>query len=97
MARRTDYKIVLDVNTQYRSGRYTDIDYIAAEHVGPTTQTDAEISFSPQSSRWSLTAFVHNLENDRFLVYSFLVPQSTLIAGTYAPPRTYGARVGVRF
>jgi len=92
-----DYKIVLDVNTQYRSGRYTDIDYIAAEHVGPTTQTDAEISFSPQSSRWSLTAFVHNLENDRFLVYSFLVPQSTLIAGTYAPPRTYGARVGVRF
>ena len=92
-----DYKIVLDVNTQYRSGRYTDIDYVAAEHVGGTTQTDAEISFSPQNGRWSATAFAHNLEGDRFLIYGFPVPQSNLLAGAFAPPRTYGVRVGVRF
>ena len=92
-----DYKIVLDVNTQYRSGRFDNIDYISAEHVSATTQTDAEVSFSPSNARWSLTAFAHNLESNRFAIFSFPVPQSKLIAATYAPPRTYGVRVGVKF
>ena len=92
-----DYDLVLSINTQFRTGRYTDSDYIAAEYVGSTTQTDAQLSFSPHGQSWAVAVFVHNLEDDRFEEYAAPVPDAKLIASFNNPPRTYGVRLSGKF
>ena len=91
------YDVVFSANSQYRSRRFTSFDYIPQELVGDTIQTDAQISFSPSGGRWSFSAYVHNLENERIQVYASPGIAANLVAATYNQPRTYGVRLSSKF
>ena len=91
------YDFVFSINTQYKTGRYTGFEYIAAEHQGATTQTDAQASVSPKNARWAVSLFVHNLEDNRYQTYATPVPTEKLVEETINDPRTYGVRLSVKF
>ena len=91
------YKIVVGVDTQYKTTRYLGFAYTAQQLLPTVWQTNAQISFGPQGDRWSIAGFVRNLENNRTPTYSSVTPiANTLAVGTTAP-RTYGGRVSFRF
>lgn len=55
----------------------------------------AGVSFGPATDRWSISAFVRTIENDRLLTAPIAFG-GALFAYTSAP-RTYGARASIRF
>ena len=90
-----DYKLVLTADTQYKTSRYTYFDYATEQLQRATWQTNAQISFGPASGRWSIAAFVRNLENDRQLASP--VAFNGIVSAFLTPPRTFGGRVAVKF
>lgn len=92
-----DYNLILGADTQYRSSRYIGFAYLAEQRVGSTWQTNAQISFGPESDQWSIAAYVRNIENDRIPVGAGLHPMANIQTFNLGAPRTYGARVSVRF
>ncbi|GLS98912.1 TonB-dependent receptor [Sphingobium jiangsuense] len=92
-----DLQLTIDADTQYRSSRETGFEYIAEERQGATWISNAQISLGQADGRWSIAAFVRNIENDRYQIYATPVPGSNLIAGIDATPRTYGVRLATRF
>ena len=63
------------------------------------TQTDASLTYRPSGNRFSLGAFVQNIENIRPSVFgSFVAAGADRVLNIgYSRPRTYGARAGVDF
>ena len=92
-----DYQIVLDADTQYRSGRFVGFDYIPQEYVNHSWGSNASISIGAKNGRYVLGAFVRNIENNRVQVYGTPVPASNLIVSLNAAPRTYGLRLSTKF
>ena len=67
---------------------------------GAYSRTDANLSWTDATSRYSVTAFVRNAENRAVLTGASLqsdTDPTAPAAGTLAPPRTYGARFTVVF
>ena len=92
-----ELELTLDVDTQYRSSRMTGFEYIAQEFQGATWISNVQVALGPKNGRWSVAAFVHNIENNRYKIYATPVPGSNLIAGIDATPQTYGVRVSTHF
>ena len=90
-------QIVLSADTQYRSSRYTGFDYIPQEFVDHSWVSNASISFGAKDGKFTIGAFVRNIENNRPQIYGTPVPGSNLIVSIIAPPRTYGLRASTRF
>ena len=92
-----DYKIVFGADTQYRGRRYAGFLYLAQENLPSVWRTDAQASFGPANDRWSVSAFIRNIEDHRTPVYESTQPiANALITGTTAP-RTYGVRASAKF
>ena len=92
-----DFEIIFNADTQYRSGRFTNFDYIPQEFVRNSWISNASISFGAVDGKYEIGAFVRNIENDRPQVYTTPVPGSNLIVSLNSPPRTYGVRVSAKF
>jgi iron complex outermembrane recepter protein len=65
------------------------------DRVASYAQSEARLTYRSENKRFTLEAFVQNLENNS-------IPGSLTITASgygvsYLPPRTYGARVGVQF
>ncbi len=92
-----DHKIVLGADTQYKTKRYIGFAYLDTQYMPSVWLSNAQISFGDSADRWTLSAYVRNIENNRTQVFSSLHPiASALLAGTTAP-RTYGARASFKF
>lgn len=92
-----DFELVLSADTQHRSSRYIGFAYLPQQLVGSTWTTNAQVQFGPASEKWSIAAYLRNIENDRIPIYSSLHPTANfLIDGTTAP-RTFGVRVSGKF
>lgn len=63
---------------------------------GQWAMVNAGLRYEAPDGRWSVEAFGQNLANKLVLVTGAL-NTSGLAAGSYAPPRTYGVRVGATF
>ena len=90
-------KIVLSADTQYRSGRFTNFDYVPQEYVDHSWVSNASIAFSAQDGKYVISAFVRNIENNRPQIYGTPVPGSNLIVSLISPPRTFGVRLSTKF
>ena len=90
-----DYKLILRADTQHKSSRWTYFDYATEQLQRSSWTTNAQVSFGPADSRWSIVGFIRNIENDRLLASP--VASFGLLAGYTTPPRTYGARVSFKF
>ena len=92
-----DTQIVLTADTQYRSGRYVGFEFIAPEYVDSTWGTNAAVSFGAKNGRYLVSAFVRNIENDRYSIYASPAPGSNLIVSIPSSPRTFGVRLSTKF
>jgi iron complex outermembrane recepter protein len=92
-----DHKLVLSASTQYRSSRFVGFDFVDAQHVGSTWQTSAQASFGPADDRWSISAFVRNIENSRFAINANTVAIGNTVVEIPNPPRLYGVRASIKF
>jgi iron complex outermembrane receptor protein len=92
-----DYQFVVAANTQYRSKRYVGFAYLDAQLVPSSWQSNIQLSFGPENQRWSLAAFVRNIENKRIIAYSYTHPFAGSVANGSSAPRTYGLRTNIKF
>ncbi|MEG3125367.1 TonB-dependent receptor [Sphingomonas sp. GB1N7] len=93
-----DNKAVLSGSVQYRSNAVIGFDYLAQQNTGDNTTFDASVSFGKADDRWTLTGYVRNLTNRAVPTYAQYVGSvGNQITSTYAPPRTYGARLAFSF
>ena len=86
--------------SRYKGDYYLDFYNYASSRQDARTQTDLSLEYKPQSKRFSVQAFVRNLEDYRSLAYA----GNTVVPGVaniynfqFTPPRTYGVRLGVDF
>lgn len=92
-----DYELVLEADTQYRSSHYIFINYTPDQLVDGNWRSNAQVSFGPSDGKWSLSAFVRNIENDRVPVFASQQPFLPATMVLTSPPRTYGARLSAKF
>lgn len=92
-----DYKIVGTLDTQYKSGRFVSFQFLPEQWVGSTWTSNAQISFGAEDDRWSLAAFVRNIEDDRFAADAPIYNAGSANTYSYTRPRTYGVRGTVKF
>ncbi|WP_293882073.1 TonB-dependent receptor [Sphingomonas sp.] len=90
-----NYKLVLNADTQYKSSRFMGFEYQPEQLQSASWTSNAQITFSPENDRWSIGAYVRNIENKRLLAAPFAFG-GVLVAYTTAP-RTYGVRVAAKF
>ena len=93
------YQVVVGADTQYRSGRYINFYYLTqgGGYVDHSWQTNAQVSFGPANGRWSLAAFVRNIEDNRVPVFASPTPITNLFSNGTTPPRTFGGRASIKF
>ena len=91
------YQFVLGVDSQYKSRRNIGFAYLPEQTIRANYTTNAQVQFGPADERWSLTGYVHNIENNRVEIYSTTNPTALFLAAGSTAPRTYGVRGSVRF
>lgn len=92
-----DYKLVVSADTQYKTSRYVAFQYLAEQKVGGTWASNANLTFSPEGEKWSIGAFVRNIENNRVVTAGLTYNAASAATVVTSPPRTYGIRAGVKF
>ena len=90
--------VAVGADTRIESGEYVSIDYLPGGYQSTYMMSNVHITFEPAGSRFSLTAFVNNLENTTVFAASFQSPvKNGLLYNQLRPPRTYGVRASLRF
>ncbi|MHA6719984.1 TonB-dependent receptor [Sphingomonas sp. RS6] len=92
-----DYKLVVSGDTQYRSSRVVGFEYMPNQLVGATWVSNAQISFGAFDDRWSIAAFVRNIEDERYQASAQIYNAGSAALAVYSPPRTYGVRATSKF
>ncbi|MFV0643362.1 MAG: TonB-dependent receptor [Sphingomonadaceae bacterium] len=92
-----DFEIVVDLDTQYRSGRYVFFQYVPEQYTGDTWQSNAQVKFGPVSDKWSISAYVRNIEDAQYQVFTPSPPFLSTLNVQWNAPRTYGVRLAVNF
>ena len=64
---------------------------------GERWTSNAQIQFGPGDERWSISAYVRNIENNRYFTFSSTHPSAAFLTAFQTAPRTYGVRAGVKF
>lgn len=92
--------VVLEVDTRYETGRYTNLSYDAYTFVPSYWRTNATLTYNTPNHRFSVTGFVNNIENKAVpeaVGTGLTFPTIPLLPVTLKPPRTFGARVAAHF
>lgn len=94
-------RLVGRVQTHYESAKNLEYHGFAQNKQDGFTKSDVSLTYSSADDRWSLQGYVRNIEDDDIRTASS--PNSTTGLSTngngefYAPPRTFGLRLGVNF
>lgn len=87
------------VQTHIESQSYLNLGQFDSDKRPAFTQTDLIVTYSSPDRRWELEGYVRNLENSLIITNSQDATSGTFNSYRYqfAPPRTYGARLTVRW
>lgn len=91
--------LTASINSAFKSKYYLTIFNERDLQQKAYTQTDFSLTYRPESEKFSVAAFVQNIENTRAAVFGAFVAagaERNLNRG-YSRPRTYGVRVGFDF
>jgi iron complex outermembrane receptor protein len=91
-------EIETNIQSRLSASYWLDVDYIPNERAPSYTRSDLDITYRPPVGTWSISGYVHNLENSA--VYTGAVEQpfvAGLIEAQILPPRTYGVRFQAHF
>ena len=92
-------RLLTHLDAQYASQRWLAIDFLSPQERAPSyVVATASVTYSAREDKWSLTAFIRNIANKA--VYTTGV-ENPFVAGAVdaaiGDPRTFGARLAVRF
>jgi iron complex outermembrane receptor protein len=87
------------VDTIFKSKYFTDFYNYRDGTQKALTQTDASLEYSPEDKKFSITAFIKNIEGTRPLTYGSFVSAGPddIFNWQFGAPRTYGVRLSVDF
>lgn len=90
--------IKVGADTRIQSSRFLSVDFLPAASQKGFMKSNARITYEAANGRYSLTAFVNNLENRYTYSGSVQAPvKEGLFYNRVDPPRAYGIRAGVKF
>ena len=91
--------IVGEASTHFQTATLTGLEFLPDEVQSSVWITDLSLGFEAPQRRWYVTGYVENVGNRDVVNASFPNPLAgaALIATAMRPPRTYGARFGVKF
>ena len=92
-----DLHLSANARTRIQSARDLSLEYLPEERQKGYMTSDLWLSLTGPEERWSLTAFVNNVEDRTIYVGSAIVPIVGAVYNVLSPPRTYGVRVSTRF
>ena len=87
--------LVSRLDFYYEDAQYHDVLNRPQDKEGSYTKTDISATFRPNDGKYFVQLYVRNLEDNDVRTTIYQSPIGALSA--YAPPRTYGVRVGVNF
>lgn len=89
-----DMALVLGARTNIESSRFMNSNFRPEEKQDGFMMSDAFLTLEGPEEKWSITAFVNNIEDAEVLARAGTRPILDFPVGTLRPPRTYGVRVG---
>ena len=90
-------RLLLGARTSIESSRFLNANYREDEKQGSFMMSDAYVTLEGDGGRWTITGFISNIEDKEVLVRAGTRPILDFSVGTFAPPRTYGIRMGYSF
>jgi iron complex outermembrane receptor protein len=92
-------RIIFQVGTHYQSETLTGLEFLDSEKQDAYWMSNAALMFNSPEDRWSVAAYVDNIEDETVLASSFPEPLAgqSLVTGTLRPPLTYGVRLTAKF
>ena len=87
------------VSTTFKSSYFTDFYNYRDGEQSALSQSDASLEYQPENKKFTLTAFVKNIEGTRPLTYGSFVSAGPddIFNWQFGTPRTYGVRLSVDF
>ena len=92
-----DGKVVANVRAHYQSKTLTGLEFTEIEYQDAYWTADAQLTYTAPAGRYTIGVFVNNAFDKTVLALASPVPFASYYAGSLRPPRTFGARAGVRF
>lgn len=89
--------LVLGARTKIESSRFLAIDYLPEERQGSYMTSDLYLTLKGADSKWSVTGFVNNVEDETIYAGTSLRPVYPAVFNILRPPRTYGVRASFEF
>lgn len=89
-----DMALVAGARSNIESSRFMNANFRAEEKQGGFMMSDAFLTLEGPQDKWSVTAFVNNVEDKDVLARAGTRPILDFPVGTLRPPRTYGVRLG---
>lgn len=91
--------VTASVFSRFKSDYYLDIFNWRDSKQGGYTQTDLSLQYKPASEKWSIQAFVRNLEDEQPLAFAGFTAAGPddIYNWTFGAPRTYGVRLTVDY
>jgi iron complex outermembrane receptor protein len=90
-------KVVGSVREHFQTDTLTGLEFKSVEVQDAYWQTNASLTYSSPGDRFFVSGFANNAFNRTVIAESFPPPFSLFTIATLRPPRTYGARFGIRF
>ncbi len=91
-----DYQLLVGSRSRLETGSWLNLDYLDYQRRNGYTNTDAYLTLRAPNG-WSLTGYVNNIENEVVAAGGLTRPIVNTTLLTVRPPRTYGARLGLKF
>lgn len=93
-----DRKLVLNGDARYRSNSVVGFEYLAQQNSGSFWTFDASATFGSTDERWSITGYIRNITSQAVPLFTqYVAPAGGVLSSVYAPPRTYGVRLGYKY
>lgn len=92
-----DLLMTPSVDTQFRSKRYVQAEFLPEQLAGSYWQSNAQLAFSRDNANWELAAYVRNIEGDRQVGNAPIYGLGSSLQYVSSAPRTYGVRASVKF
>lgn len=90
-------ELIAGARTSISSSSFTNVNFQKTERQQSFMTSDAYLTLEGADDRWSLTAFINNIEDESIIARSGNRPIINVSYATLRAPRTYGARIGFRF
>ncbi|TPD59246.1 TonB-dependent receptor [Emcibacter nanhaiensis] len=91
-----DYNLIASVDTRWRDDQWGGFEQIEHEFIEAHFVTSADLTFEPVDGKWSVTAYIHNIEDTRHRATTQAAPTGQAVT-VFGAPMTYGVRLSANF